>query len=550
MLNLPLSAFQQQGHYWSVKAMTSFVVLQHNEEPQTKATEKTVFVRDALSVVALAVPILWLFWHRLWIAGLYALIGFIAATIYNDNPADQAKAFEDAGFNWLHVVDLNGAFEGQSVNGAAVESILKATKNPLKRMTQLAQMSCAFLDITASSDNRDTMYDVIARTAEQCFMPLTVGETGIDAVEFARKVTDLGAGEILLTSMDRDGTKIGYNLPLTRAVADAVRVPVIASGGVGELQHLVEGVRQGHATGVLAASIFHFGTYTIQEAKTFMAKAVGSIMSFKIPKMISTGVEAANASVVDQLSGDELSPYRFFSAEEWAEFRADTPLTLTLDEVKRLRSLNDPVDLDEVRRIYLSLSRLLYSHVEASQSLFKQRTNFLNVSREIKTPFIVGIAGSVAVGKSTTARILKELLGRWPSSPKVDLITTDGFLLPNAELRKRKLMERKGFPESYDVGAILRFLSAIKAGEKDVTAPLYSHMIYDVLEDEKQTIAQPDILIFEGINVLQVSELPEGGRAVPFVSDFFDFSIYIDADDTLIREWYVDRFMRLARYSL
>ncbi len=269
------------------------------------------------------------------------------------------------------------------------------------------------------------------------------------------------------------------------------------------------------------------------------------MMDVKSPQKQQDAVDAANAAVVDQLSGDALSPYRKFSADQWAEFRADTPLTLSQDEVTRLRSLNDPIDLEEVRRIYLSLSRLLYSHVEASQSLFKQRTKFLNVTRAIKTPFIIGVAGSVAVGKSTTARILKELLGRWPSSPKVDLITTDGFLLPNKELRKRNIMERKGFPESYDVGAILRFLSAIKAGEKDVHAPVYSHLIYDVLDNETQVISQPDILVFEGINVLQVSDLPEGGRTVPFVSDFFDFSVYIDADDTLIREWYVERFMRL-----
>lgn len=257
-------------------------------------------------------------------------------------------------------------------------------------------------------------------------------------------------------------------------------------------------------------------------------------------------VDDANAIFVDQLAGGDFSPYRLFSAEKWAEFRADTPLTLTEDEVDRLRSLNDPVDLDEVRRIYLSLSRLLYSHVEASQSLFLQRKRFLNVSPDThKTPFIIGIAGSVAVGKSTTARILKELLRRWPSSPRVDLVTTDGFLLPNDELRKRGLMEKKGFPESYDVGAILRFLSSIKAGETDVEVPLYSHLVYDVLNEQSQKIHQPDILIFEGINVLQVNDLPEEGRTVPFVSDFFDFSVYIDADDALIHQWYVERFMRL-----
>lgn len=256
-------------------------------------------------------------------------------------------------------------------------------------------------------------------------------------------------------------------------------------------------------------------------------------------------ISSNNDAMIDQLAGGNFSPYRLFSAEEWAEFRADTPLTLSQDEVTRLRSLNDPVDLEEVRRIYLSLSRLLYAHVVASQLLFEQRKGFLNVTGAQKTPFIIGVAGSVAVGKSTTARILKELLQRWPTSPKVDLVTTDGFLLPNAELRARGLMERKGFPESYDVGAVLRFLSAIKAGKSDVEAPLYSHLIYDVLPGEKQTVHQPDILIFEGINVLQVSKLPEGGRAVPFVSDFFDFSIYIDADHELIHSWYIERFMRL-----
>jgi type I pantothenate kinase len=246
----------------------------------------------------------------------------------------------------------------------------------------------------------------------------------------------------------------------------------------------------------------------------------------------------------DQLTGSELSPYRRFSARQWAAFRADTPLTPREDEVQRLRSLNDPIDLDEVRRIYLSMSRLLYAHVEASQSLFEQRKRFLNVDEAIKTPFIIGIAGSVAVGKSTTARILKELLARWPSSPKVDLVTMDGFLLPNAVLREQGLMERKGFPESYDVGALLRFLSQIKAGERSVRAPLYSHMVYDVLPGEYVTIDRPDILIFEGINVLQVRDLPEDGKIVPFVSDYFNFSIYIDADEDKIHDWYVARFMR------
>lgn len=249
---------------------------------------------------------------------------------------------------------------------------------------------------------------------------------------------------------------------------------------------------------------------------------------------------------MDQLAPmDKYSPYRFFSTEEWAGFRADTPLTLTAEEVRRLSSLYDPIDLDEVRRIYLSLSRLLYAHVESSQMLFRQRQVFFNAADVVKTPFIIGMAGSVAVGKSTTARVLKELLARWPSSPKVDLVTTDGFLLPNDVLRRENLMDRKGFPDSYDVGALLRFLSAIKSGQPNVRAPVYSHLTYDVMPGEFVTIDRPDILIFEGLNVLQPRELPKDGNFVPFVSDFFDFSIYIDADEALIHEWYIKRFMRL-----
>ena len=249
---------------------------------------------------------------------------------------------------------------------------------------------------------------------------------------------------------------------------------------------------------------------------------------------------------MDQLvPSEKYSPYRFFTAEQWAQFRADTPQTLREDEVQRLRSLNDPIDLEEVRRIYLAISRLLSAHVEATQLLFRQRQIFFDANDAVKTPFIIGIAGSVAVGKSTTARVLQELLKRWPSSPKVDLVTTDGFLYPNEVLRRENLMDRKGFPESYDVGQVLRFLSGIKSGQANVQAPLYSHLTYDVLPGEFLTVDRPDILIFEGINVLQTRELPKDGKAVPFVSDFFDFSIYIDADEDLIHQWYVDRFMRL-----
>ncbi|CAI2932086.1 type I pantothenate kinase [Aminobacter niigataensis] len=250
---------------------------------------------------------------------------------------------------------------------------------------------------------------------------------------------------------------------------------------------------------------------------------------------------------MDQLAPtDKYSPYWFFSAEHWAGFGADMSMTLTQDEVARLSSMYEPIDLIEVRRIYLSLSRLLSAHVETSQQLFRQRQRFFNSDKKgTKTPFIIGMAGSVAVGKSTTARILKELLTRWPSSPKVDLVTTDGFLYPNDVLRRDSLMERKGFPDSYDVGALLRFLSAIKSGQPNVRAPVYSHLTYDVMPGEFVTVDRPDILIFEGINVLQPRELPKDGNFVPFVSDFFDFSIYIDADESIIHEWYIDRFMRL-----
>lgn len=241
---------------------------------------------------------------------------------------------------------------------------------------------------------------------------------------------------------------------------------------------------------------------------------------------------------------DLVSPYRFFSVKEWQAFKADTPMTLGEDEIARLRSLNDPISMKEVERVYLSISRLLSTHVEALQQLFKLRSKFLQFSG-IKTPFVIGIAGSVAVGKSTTARILKELLARWPSSPKVDLITTDGFLKPNAKLKQEGLMERKGFPESYDVAEVLRFLSAIKAGVKTVNAPVYSHFSYDVLPNQFVQVDRPDILIFEGINVLQSRDMPREGDSIPLVSDYFDFSIYIDADEKDIEDWYVTRFMGL-----
>jgi type I pantothenate kinase len=250
---------------------------------------------------------------------------------------------------------------------------------------------------------------------------------------------------------------------------------------------------------------------------------------------------------MDQKVTDPLlqpSPYRVFSRNDWSHLRADTPLTLTVEDLVRLQSVNDPISVEEVIAIYLPLSRLLSLYVAATQGLFKATQRFLG-AEDGKMPYVIGIAGSVAVGKSTTARVLKALLSRWPNTPKVELVTTDGFLLPNAELQRLGLMERKGFPESYDASAIVRFLSAVKAGERNVRAPTYSHLTYDVVPGEHVTVDRPDILIFEGLNVLQPGRLAKDGRAIAFVSDFFDFSVYLDAEETLIRDWYISRFMRL-----
>lgn len=247
---------------------------------------------------------------------------------------------------------------------------------------------------------------------------------------------------------------------------------------------------------------------------------------------------------MEQRTEDDVSPYRVFSRVDWAKRRNGTPMTLDPAEVTRLRSMHDRLDMTEVEEIYLPLSRLLSLYVAATQNLFRAQQRFLG-TEDAKMPYIIGVGGSVAVGKSTTARVLEALLARWPNVPKVGLITTDGFLFPNAVLEREGLMDKKGFPESYDLAALLRFLSDIKAGRRPVRAPVYSHLFYDVIPNQWIEIDRPEILIVEGLNVLQAGRLPKDGKAVPFVSDFFDFSVYLDAEEEVLEAWYVSRFLAL-----
>jgi type I pantothenate kinase len=246
----------------------------------------------------------------------------------------------------------------------------------------------------------------------------------------------------------------------------------------------------------------------------------------------------------DRTASAALSPYHRFTRSEWAALRADTPLTLSMEDLTRLRSLNDPISLEEVVAIYLPLSRLLALYVAATQGLYKATQRFLGAEGG-KVPYIIGVAGSVAAGKSTLSRVMQALLQRWPNTPKVELVTTDGFLYPNAVLQHEGLLEKKGFPESYDSTRLLTFVSDVKAGKRHVQAPVYSHVTYNIVPGESITIDRPDILILEGLNVLLPNRGTKDGRAIPFVSDFFDFSVYLHASEEALEKWFVARFMRL-----
>ncbi len=259
---------------------------------------------------------------------------------------------------------------------------------------------------------------------------------------------------------------------------------------------------------------------------------------------VTAGTRVAGRRRSPVFNGHGVTPFVELDRPAWATLAESSPLPLTMTEIERLRGLGDPIDVDEVQNIYLPLSRLLNMYVGGVGALHQVTTTFLG-ERTDRTPFIIGVGGSVAVGKSTTSRVLAEMLGRWPDTPRVQLVTTDGFLHPNRVLQQRNLMERKGFPESYDRRALLRFVAEVKSGAEEVRAPRYDHLTYDIVAGEEIVVRRPDVLIIEGLNVLQPANLDQAGRSALAISDFFDFSIYVDASPVDVRRWYVERFLRL-----